>query len=82
MMLNESVLSYFLQKFDMDSWTFYECLTETTRNRELIYSSQKSTKIFGRKVVENWSMLQNGASTRNTGRKVGNAPKSTKKNGR
>jgi len=64
MMLNESVFSYFLQKLDMEvaSWTFYRWLTEATRNRELIYSSQKSTKIFGRKLVD--------------------APKSTKKNGR
>ena len=84
MMLNELVLSYFLQKFDMEvaPWTLYGWLTEATRNRELIYSSQKSTKIFGRKVVENWLMPKNGASTRKIGRKVGIAPKSTKKNGR
>ena len=50
-------------------------LTEETRNRELIYSSQKATKIFGRKVVEKWSMPKHGASTKFTGGTV------TKKNG-
>jgi len=88
MMLNESALSYFLQKFDMEfaSWTFYEWLDEETGNLELIYSSQKATKIFGRKVVVKWSKIgrcpQNGALTRITGRKVDIVPpKTTKKNG-
>jgi len=87
-MLNESVLNYFLQKFDMEVaiWTINGWLTEETRNRQLIYSSQKATKIFGRKVVEKWSKIgrcpKNGASIIITGRKVGMAPKMTKKNDR
>jgi len=38
-MLNESVLNYFLQQFDMEvaSWTFNKWLSEATRNRERIY---------------------------------------------
>ena len=36
-------------------------MTEETRNRELIYSSQNATKIFSRKVVDSlkWGIDQN-----------------------
>jgi len=49
---------------------YWARLIWSEKNRELIYSGQKATKVFGRKVVENWSMPKNGASTRINGRKM------------